>query len=184
MSKILSRILGLLKYLLLVASFGGTLLGIIITYQRLEKDLIDAVPIFIPFGLALLSFIMSLFIKSNKIKDNLLYNFTACLVCGVILMVVLRAKFDTNMLIYYKYKIDFNPLYFADNLAAIQLMLYCLFGSNVLLIITALLDKEKKPKELVKKPEPEVVTPVVTKPVTKPTPEVEIIEESILVEEL
>jgi len=143
MNKLLSRILNLLKYLLLIIAFGATFFGIIVTYQRLEKPIIDSIPVFIPFVLVLITFIISLFVKSKIIKDNLLYNFTACLVMTVIIFVIFRAKFDTNMLLYYKYKIDFNPLYFSDNLAAIQLMLYCLFGTNVLLLITGFLDKDK-----------------------------------------
>lgn len=144
MNKILSRIFSVLKYILLIAAFGITLYGMIMTYKRLEKDLVEAIPTLLPFAILLITFLVNLFIKSPVIKNNLLYNFTAVVVLAVIIVIGLRAKFDTNMLLYYKYKIDYNPLYLSDNLSSIKLMLYCLTGANVLLMLSTIFDRKKK----------------------------------------
>ena len=148
MSKIFSRFFSFLKYLLLLVAFALTLLGIMATYKRLEKSLVEAIPTFLPFLLLLLTYIVNLFIKSKVIKNNLLYNLTSVLVLGVVIIIGVRAKFDTGMLLYYKYKINYNPLYFSDNLAAVRLMLYCLTGANVLYMVSSIFERKK----VVKKP--------------------------------
>ena len=51
------------------------------------------------------------------------------------------------MILYYKYAIDFNPAYFADNLSTIQMMLYTLAGSNVLLMLSTLFEREPSRKD-------------------------------------
>lgn len=143
MQKILSRLFYLLKYLLLIAAFGITFLGIIKTYQRLEKDLMEAIPTLLPFAVLLVVFIVNLFIKKKVIKDNLLYNLTACLALGITLVIGLRAMFDTGMLLHQRYAIGFNPLYFSDNLSSVRIMLYALAGANVVLMISTVFDKKK-----------------------------------------
>lgn len=148
MKIVFSRLLGFLKYLLLVISFALVFYGIVVTYRRLEKDIVEAIPILIPFVLVLVVFIINIFIKSKVIRDNLLYNSISVIVFLSIIVICLRAKFDTGMMLYYKYGIDFNPAYFADNLSTIQMMLYTLAGSNVLFMLSTLFVDKKENKEL------------------------------------
>ncbi len=142
-----SRFLGILKYLLLVVSFALVFYGIAVTYRRLDKSMTESIPILIPFVVVLIVFIINLFIKSKVIKDNLLYNAVSVIVFVVIIIICIRAKFDTHMILYYKYAIDFNPAYFADNLSTIQMMLYTLAGSNVLLMLSTLFEREPSRKD-------------------------------------
>lgn len=142
MSKILSKLLSFLKYILLILAFAITFYGLMVTYKRLEKSLIDAIPVFIPFALVLILFIVDLFARKAKISENLLFNFTSIIVFTAIIIIGIRAKFDTNMILYYKYKIDYNPLYFSDNLSSIKIILYCLAISNVFLLVKNLFQKE------------------------------------------
>lgn len=148
MKVVFSRVLGFLKYLLLIISFAFVFYGIAVTYRRLEKDIVEAIPILIPFIIMLVVFIINMFIKSKVIRDNLLYNAISVIVFLTIILICLRAKFDTGMMLYYKYGINFNPAYFADNLSTIQMMLYTLAGSNVLLMLSTLFVDKKENKEL------------------------------------
>jgi len=135
MNKILSHFFYYLKYLLLLIAFALVFYGIIMTYKRLDKSLVESIPVFIPFLLVFIVFIFNVFLKKLSLKDHLFYNFVACFVLGVIIYIGLRAKFDTNMLLYYKYKIQYNPLYLSDNIGFIKLMLYFLGASNIFLLI-------------------------------------------------
>ncbi len=150
MKVVFSRLLGFLKYLLLLASFALIFYGIIMTYKRLDKNIMEAIPIFIPFVIVLVVFIVNLFIKSNVIRNNLIYNVISVLVFATIIVIGLRAKFDTHMMLYHKYAINYNPAYLADNLSIIQMMLYTLAGSNVLLMLSTIFDKKKKVVEKTK----------------------------------
>lgn len=154
MNKILSKLFSLLKYLLFMLAFALTLVGIIKTYQRLDKTMTESIHIFLPFALILLLFIVNMFVKKAKISDNLLFNFTSIIVFAVIIIVGVRALFDTNMLLYHKYKINYNPMYFSDNLSSIKIMLYTLAISNIFFLLKPLVEdnKEEIVKTEVKKP--------------------------------
>ena len=143
MNNILSRLFNALKYLLLVISFVLVLFGIMAMYKRLDKSMTEAIPLFIPFILVLIIYIVNIFIKSNIIRDNLLFNFTSVLLFVAIIIIGLRAKFDTNMLVYYKYGIEYNPLYLSDNLSTIKTCLYVLFGSNLLFLLSLFFEDKK-----------------------------------------
>lgn len=149
MEKILSSLFGFLKYILLIVAFGLVFYELMITLGRLEKPVTDGIEFFIPFGLLLILFIVNLFVKSKKyISDNLLFNFVSCLVFISIIVICLRAKFDTGMILYHKYKINFNPAYFSDNLSIIKTMLYMLSGVNALLLVCHLIDVDDKRRVL------------------------------------
>lgn len=148
MKVVFARFLGFLKYFLLIVSFALTFYGIIITYRRLDKNLTDAIGIFVPFILIFIVFVVNLFIKSKVIRNNLLYNAVSVLVFIAIIIIGYRAKFDTNMALYHKYGIDYNPAYLADNLSVVQVMLYALAGSNILLMISSIFDRDKKKVEI------------------------------------
>ncbi len=148
MKDVLASLFGFLKYLLLIISFGLVFFGIMTTYSRLNKSLLDAIGVFLPFALVLLVFIISMIMHSKLSKSKLLFNFVSCLVFVVTIIIGLRSMFDKNMLLYYKYQINFNPTFFADNLSAIEFMLYMIFVSNVLLIICDILKKKKNNNDL------------------------------------
>lgn len=146
MKKILSKLINFINYPLLFLSLGLILLGILFTYGRLEKSLVDAIPVFLPFAFVIIMFIINIFYKKAKINENLLFNFSAFVVFLVIIIVGLRAKFDTNMILYYKYGIKYNPSYLADNLSAIKVLLYCLGATNIFAILSSLLEEKELPK--------------------------------------
>lgn len=144
MNKILAKMFGILKILLFILSIMSVLFGILSTYSRLEKSLLDAISIFIPFILLLVIYIVNLIRRDSKINDNLFLNFVSCIVFTAIIVFGVRAKLDTNMVLYYKYGINYNPSFFSDNLTFVVSMLYCLIVSNFFLIVASILGKEKK----------------------------------------
>lgn len=144
MKDILCKLFGFFKYILFIVAFGLVFYGIMVTYGRLEKPLTDAVDVFIPFGVVLVLFIITLIVKSKYVGSNLLFNFVAVLVFILTIVICLRSMCDTNMILYHRYGIKFNPAYFSDNLSAIQSMLYMLAGANALLIICDFVNKKKK----------------------------------------
>ncbi len=152
MKIILSRFFYILKYLLFLVAFALVLFGIIMTYKRLDKSLVEGIYIFVPFLLVFIVLIVDLFIPRNKeIKNNLLLQFVSVMIFAVIIVIGIRAKFDTNMLLYYKYGIDYNPLYFSDNLPFVLILLYFLFFAYGLIIVNHLMNKRRAEKPLVLK---------------------------------
>ena len=123
MKDVLNKMFSILKYILLITAFGLVFYGIMATYSRLDKPLSEATGVFIPFAFVLIMFIVNI-IFSNSANKSLLFNFVSCLVFVVSIVISLRSMFDKNMLLYYKYGINFNSAFFADNLSAIQFMLY------------------------------------------------------------
>lgn len=162
MEKLLARLLYYLKYLFLVVAFVLVFYGILVTYQRLEKSLSLAFPVFLPFVVVLIIYIMNLFMKKDTIRDNILYNFTAILAFTGIIVVCLRSAFDDNMVMFAKYGIRYNPLFLSDNLSSIQILLYVLASCDILLVVSGLFEEKKvvdntlvKKKDLFEKAEDE-----------------------------
>ena len=147
MSNIFSKLFFYLRYILIVVAFLLIFWGITFTYQRLEKPLSESFNVLLPFVLVFVVFIVNLFVAKRDCSENLLFNFGTVLILLVVILVGLRAKFDTNMLIYYKYNISYNSAYLADNLAMIESMLYIIFGSNVLFIIGNCFNKKEKEQD-------------------------------------
>lgn len=147
MKDILCKIFGFFKYILLIVAFGLVFYGIMVTYGRLEKPLTDAISVFAPFAFVLVAFIVTLIVKSKSVGENLLFNFVAVFVFIVTIIICLRAMFDTNMVLFHRYAINYNPAFFSDNLATIEAMVYMVGGANVLLLICDFINKEKKPKK-------------------------------------
>ena len=148
MRELLCKIFSFLKYILLIVSFGLVFYGIINTYGRLEKPLTEAISIFVPFGVVLLLFLINLFTRSKYTSTSLLFNFVSVFAFVVIIIICLRSMFDTNMILFHRYGIDYNPSFFADNLSVICAMLYMIGASNVILLICDILDKDKKIKNI------------------------------------
>ena len=148
MSNIFSKVFFFLRYILIVIAFLLIFMGIMFTYQRLEKSLSESISVLLPFVLVFMVFSINLFVSKKSCSENLLFNFGTFLILIVVVLIGLRAKFDTNMLIYYKYNISYNSAYLADNLAMIDSMLYIVFASNILLIIGDLFGKKEAKKNL------------------------------------
>lgn len=144
MKDVLCKLFGFLKYILLIIAFGLVFYCIMVTYSRLNKPLTDAINVFLPFVLVLIVFVATLVMRCKSVGNNLLFNFVAVFAFVITIIVCLRSIFDTNMLLFYKYGINFNPSFFADNLSAVKAMLYMIFGANVLLIIRDLVEGKKK----------------------------------------
>ena len=71
-----------LKIILFILAIMAILFGILSTYSRLEKSLLDAISVFIPFILLLVIYIVNLIRRDSKINDNLLLNFVNCICCN------------------------------------------------------------------------------------------------------
>lgn len=138
----------ILKFLLLIAAICITLFILIRINIRLEKSIASILPLFIPFILLLILFIVNMMFKQEGVTKNLFYNLSCCLVFITIVLVGIRAMFDTNMVLNqkYGYGIDFN--YFDNFISYIKIMLYGLFIGNIFFMFV---EKEKKP---VKKAKP------------------------------
>lgn len=146
MKKIFNYMFYGLKFLFLIGAFGLTLFIMIRMNVRLEKSMVSILPVFIPFVLLLVVFIINMIFKQKGVSDNLFYNITCCLVFATIIFVCYRAMFDTNMVLNekYGYGVDFN---FFDNFVAyINIMLYGLFIANIFFMFK---EREKeKPKKV------------------------------------
>lgn len=131
---------------MIVVAFLLIFWGITFTYQRLEKPLSESITVIFPFVLVFVIFVINLFVSKKSCSGNLLFNFGTLLILVVVILIGVRAKFDTNMLIYYKYNISYNSAYLADNLAMIESMLYIIFASNVFLIVSDFFEKRESKK--------------------------------------
>lgn len=144
MKEVLCKVFSFLKYILLIVSFGLVFYCLLNTYSRLDKPISDGFNVFLPFGLLLITFLIGLVSKAKYVSKSLLFNFVAVFVFITAIIVCLRAMYDTNMFLYFKYEIDFNPSYFSDNLSFMLMELYMLFAANVILLIASFVDKDKK----------------------------------------
>lgn len=149
MKEILCKLFSFFKYILLIASFGLVFFGIINTFGRLEKPLTEAVDIFIPFGFMFVMFVVSLISGSKHVSNNLLFNFVSVFAFIVIIIICLRSMFDTNMILFHRYGVNYNPSFLADNLSAVQAMLYMIGGVNVVLLLCDFIDRDKQSKKKV-----------------------------------
>lgn len=147
MNKILSSFFGIIKYLLFVVSIGLVAFGIVKTYGRLDKPLTDSISVFVPFVFVLVLFFVNIFTRNKYTRDNLFFNFLAVLLFTAIIIICLRSMFDKNMVLFYRYNIDFNPEFFSNNLSLIQMGLYLLGAANLFLVICHFLDKKKDVKK-------------------------------------
>lgn len=138
MNKIINWFLCIFKMLLLLICFVFTFYIIVGMYNRLEKNIVDAIYNFIPFVLLFILFSINIILKQKNVIQCTFYNITCCLVFIMILFSIYRTFFDQNMVVMIRlgYNINFN--YFADMIAPIKAMLYILCLSNILLIISNL----------------------------------------------
>ena len=148
MVKILNGMFYFLKFVLLLAAFGTSLYVLIAMYQRLEKDMINLIYVFIPYIVILVLFIINMFFRQTGVTKNVFYNITCCLVFFTIAFLALRSVFDVNMIYRWKntYHINFN--FYSDVLTFINVMIYGLCIANVFLMFSESSFKLNKKKEI------------------------------------
>ncbi len=146
MKKIFNGLFYVLKFLLLIATFGLTIFILIRMNIRLEKDVMTMIPTLLPFLFVFILFIINMIFKQVGVTKNVFYNLTCCLVLVTISFVGYRAIFDTNMVLNqrYGYGIDFN--FFDNFIAYMNIMLYGLVICNILFMFREK-DEEKKSKK-------------------------------------
>ncbi len=156
MIRIMNGFFSMLKFLLLGISFFVTFYIVMSMYERLEKNILSAIPIFIPYLILFLLMSFNLIFKQKQVTRNIFFNLTVCLVFGVFIFVGWRSLMDDYMLVRYKndYQISFH--YFSDMIAPLKAMLYLLIFGDLFLIFT----KKREPKEKIQSlKKEEVVAP-------------------------
>ena len=141
MKKILNGILMVLKFILLILGFGLSFFIILSMYKRIDKNIIESIPIFIPFILILFLFFINIIMNQKSVNSNIFYNLTCCLVFGCILVAGLRSVLDKNMLLNSIMGYNINFSYFIDFIAFMKIMLYGLSLANIFFMIH---EKEEK----------------------------------------
>ena len=149
MKKILNYIFLILKFILLIFSFGLTFYIVLSMYSRIEKNIINSLPIFIPFLIILVLFCINVLFKQRDLNNNLFYNLTCCLVFMTICIVSIRALLDKNMILNQIMGYNINFAYFNDFIGFMKIMLYGLIISNIIFILTT---KENSDTNNVEKP--------------------------------
>ena len=157
MTKMLNKMLYILKNFMLPLLMITTIYIIIFMFQRLDKEIfgknfLEFLSVIAPFLLLIILCIVNTFLNHETVKNSFFYNFTSFMVMLVITIFCYRALMDKNMLLWHKYgyKINFN--YFSDQIAPMKVMLYVLSFSNIMLIIESYLkDKKEDFKKVNKK---------------------------------
>ncbi len=141
MIKIFNNICFHLKNIILPIILAITIYIIMFMFKRLEKDifvakLMEFISVIFPFLIYIILSIINLFYKQNNVRENTFYNVTSVFVVITIAIFCYRTIMDENMLFWHKYGYKMNFNYFADQLAAVKIMLYGLSIADVLLIIS------------------------------------------------
>ena len=144
MIEILNKILYYIKLLLLLASFGFTFYIVVFMYQRLDKNILDAFSVFLPFAILLVMYAINMILNQKAVKDSVFFNFVSCMVFVLIIFCGYRAVADDFMIakIRLGYDITFN--YFSDMIAPFKIMLYGLSVADIFLILAGVKKKKKK----------------------------------------
>ena len=142
MREILNGILKFFKWVLFIISFATTFYIVLSMYDRLDKNIIESVDIFIPFIILLILFFINLVAKQNSVSKNLFYNLTSVIVFLTILIVDVRTIFDKNMVLSEIMGYGINFSYFSDFLSFMKVLLYGLSIANIFFMFQV--KKEKK----------------------------------------
>lgn len=142
MKKILNGIFMFLKFILLILGFGLSFFIVLSMYKRVDKNLVESIPIFTPYIIILLIFFINIIFGQKIVNRNLFYNLTCCLVFSCIVIVCLRAILDKNMLLNSIMGYNINFSYFNDFIPFMKIMLYGLSLANIFFMIH---EKEEKP---------------------------------------
>lgn len=143
MKKIINNFLMVLKFLLLLVSFGLSFYIVLSMYSRVDKGIMEAIPIFLPYIFLLIVFSINISLKQKLVNNNLFYNLTCCLVFLCICFVSIRALLDQNMVLNEIMGYNINFSYYADFIVFMKMMMYGLFISNIIFIFTNNKGKEK-----------------------------------------
>ena len=142
MKKILNGIFMFLKFILLILGFGLSFFIVLSMYKRVDKNLVESIPLFTPYIIILLIFFINIIFGQKSVNRNLFYNLTCCLVFSCIVIVCLRAILDKNMLLNSIMGYNINFSYFNDFISFMKIMLYGLSLANIFFMIH---EKEEKP---------------------------------------
>lgn len=131
MEHLLNRLFYYLKFVLFITAFVGTLYVIYYMYLRLGKGILSMFPVFLPYLVLFILFLVNIFLHQKQVTHQMFYNITCSFVLGVITYVAGRAIFDTSMINrgLSTYHISFD--YFANFVYAMKLMLYGLSIANL-----------------------------------------------------
>ena len=113
-------------------------------YQRLGKNIIDALDIFIPYVILLILLLLNHVLGQKKVTSSIFYNITCCLVFSLFIFVSCRTMFDDHMILSLKNSYNMSFQFFADMVSPFKALLYLLIGSNVSLIISDAIGKKEK----------------------------------------
>lgn len=144
MKKILNNMFFVMKFFLLIVAFGLSLYIVFSMYSRVEKSIVSSIGIFLPYLLLLVIFSINITLKQKIINSNLFYNLTCCLVFGCVCLVSIRSILDENMVLNKIMGYNINFAYFSDFIVFMKIMMYGLFVSNIIFLIT---NKFKNPKK-------------------------------------
>lgn len=147
MKQILNAIFYFLKFLFFVAAFALTLFIMVQMYQRLGKNIMESVKVFLPYLLIIVLFIINLFARQISVTRNLFYNITCTLVFTTIIVVGFRAMLDPNMVLREQLGRNINFNFFDYFIPFMKIMLYGLCVSNLFLMFTG--KKQKKKEEVI-----------------------------------
>jgi len=151
MIKIFNVLFTIFRLILIVAATCLTAYIIMGMYDRLGKDLTEAINVFIPFVLLFFLFLLNLALGQRGVTMNIFYNITCTVALGVIVLMGLRSMYDTNLIYNGKLGYGINFVYFSDCIQFIKILLYGLCIANVFLMFRI------KPKKIVKQTEVEGV---------------------------
>lgn len=131
MKQILNGLFYFLKFLLFIAAFAVTLFIMLGMYQRLGKNMMESMKVFIPYLLLIILFIINIFARQTSVTKNIFYNITCTLVFSTIILVGLRAMMDPNMVLREQLGRNINFNFFDYFIPFMKIMLYGLSISNL-----------------------------------------------------
>lgn len=148
MKQIFNTMFLALKFMLLIFAFGISLYIVLSMYKRIDKNIIEAIPIFLPYIFLLFIFFMNITLGQKEVNDNLFYNLTCCLTFSCICLVGLRAILDKNMLLNSIMGYNINFSYFGDFIIFMKVLLYGLIISNFFFMIHSKKEKVEIAKKI------------------------------------
>lgn len=148
MKNILNKLFMVLKFVLFIAAFSMCLYIVLTMYRRIDKDIINSIPIFAPYVILLLLFFINVSVGQKNVNKNIFYNLTCCLVFVCICLVCARSMFDKNMLLNEIMGYGINFSYFSDFIPFMKIMLYGLSISNICFMFH---EKESEELKIAKK---------------------------------
>lgn len=144
MIAILNKIFSVLKYILLAAAFCLSFYIIVAMYDRLGRNLTEAIEVFLPFILLFILFFINLILRQKGVTKNIFYNMTCTVALSTIIFIGLRSILDTNLIFNARFGYGINFVYFNDNIQFIKIILYGLCIGNIFLIFGYKKPKTKK----------------------------------------